>query len=181
MGRSFRTWPALMVGGALLCACTAGSGGPNGPKVLDNSQLPAIADSQPTHISALGQQVLQAINGQRRHADLRLEARLQRTASVHAADMVARNFRGHHNPDGQGPLDRMLAVDPDFNGTVGENIWVGTRASGQDDASFAQHVLQGWLNSPSHRMLLENTQYTQTGVGVATQGHVVYVVQTFSK
>ncbi|MEQ9520627.1 MAG: CAP domain-containing protein [Parvibaculum sp.] len=170
-----------LVTSGLLAGCASGTSGSSAPQVLNNSQLPAVATTQTASLSPLGQTLLGVINEYRKGPPLGVEVRLQRIASVHAADMAARNFRGHHNPEGQGPLDRMLAVNPDFKGTVGENIWVGTRSSGQSDADFAQHVLQGWLNSPSHRTLLESDKYSQTGVGIATQGNVFYAVQTFSR
>lgn len=171
---------AFLVTSALLTGCAAERGTSSSPQVLDNRQLPAVAATQTTTLSPLGQQVLHAVNAHRQNAPLSIDGRLQKAASVHAADMIARNFRGHHNPDGQGPKDRLLAVDPSFAANVGENIWIGSRIAGSDDATFAQHILKSWINSPTHRNLLEGKRFRHTGIGIAASGDAIYVVQVFA-
>ncbi len=77
-------------------------------------------------------------------------------AQAHSADMVARSFFAHDNPDGQSPFDRLAAAGIGYS-RAAENI-----ASGYPTASA---VLDGWLNSPGHRANLANCSLTQHGIG----------------
>ncbi len=66
------------------------------------------------------------MNGARRAAAgvLATDATLQRAAAVHATDMALRGYFGHHNPEGQGPRERVLAVDKNFSARISENVQV---------------------------------------------------------
>ncbi|MEQ9143240.1 MAG: CAP domain-containing protein [Parvibaculaceae bacterium] len=171
---------SMLLALAILGGCAASSGGSNEPVPLRGTGLPSEAAQQAQSDTPLGRAVLAAINAHRSAPPLIVDSTLQRAAAVHAQDMVIRNFRGHHNPEGQGPLDRVLALDPDFRGTVAENIWTGTALRGASDAETADYVLKGWRNSPRHRTTLESSAYTKTGIGVASKGNVIYIVQVFS-
>ncbi|WOF72883.1 CAP domain-containing protein [Parvibaculaceae bacterium PLY_AMNH_Bact1] len=162
---------------AFLAACSAGR--PGAPAPLQGVGLPQQAASAANSDTPLGRAVVQAINNYRTAPPLSVNSTLQRAAAVHAKDMAIRQYRGHHNPEGQGPLDRVLAIDDNFRGRVGENIWMGTERRGNTDDQMAAFILQGWLNSPQHRSLLESDRFSTTGVGVAQSGDVIYVVQVF--
>ena len=165
----------------VVVAGCASPGRPNEPTTLRGADLPAAAAQQATSDTPLGQAVLRAVNQRRAGASLGVSPTLQRAASVHAADMALRTYQGHHSPEGLGPLDRVLAVDDTFTGQVAENIWAGSALPGKSDDEMAAHILQGWSNSPLHRNTLESRSYSQTGVGIARKGDVVYVVQLFAK
>lgn len=79
-------------------------------------------------------------------------------AQAHSADMIARDFFAHTNPDGDSPFDRLTAAGIDY-GMAAENI-----AYGYPDAAS---VLQAWLDSPGHRANIENCSLSQHGVGLA--------------
>ncbi len=162
---------------AFLSACAAGR--PGEPAPLQSVGLPQQAASAAVSDTPLGRAVVRAVNDYRTAAPLTVNATLQRAAAVHASDMAIRQYRGHHNPEGQGPLDRVLAIDENFRGRVGENIWMGTERRGNTDDQMAAFILQGWLNSPQHRSLLESGSFSTTGVGIAKNGNVLYVVQVF--
>ncbi len=170
-----RTSIALLFG--FLAACAAGR--PGEPAPLQNVGLPQQAASAAVSDTPLGRAVVRAVNAYRTAAPLTVNATLQRAAAVHASDMAIRQYRSHHNPEGQGPMDRVLAIDEDFRGRIGENIWMGTERRGNTDDQMAAFILQGWLNSPQHRSLLESGSFSTTGVGIAQRGDVLYVVQVF--
>lgn len=77
-------------------------------------------------------------------------------ARAHSADMVARGFFAHTNPDGQTPFDRMHDAGIDYS-RAAENIAYGY--------GTAEAILHGWLNSPPHRENIENCELTEHGVG----------------
>lgn len=168
---------SLALACAFLAACSAGR--PGEPAPLRNVGLPQQAASSAISDTPLGRAVVRAVNDYRTAPPLAVNTTLQRAAAVHASDMAIRQYRGHHNPEGQGPLDRVLAIDENFRGRIGENIWMGTERSGNSDDQMAAFILQGWLNSPQHRSLLESDRFSTTGVGVAQSGNVIYVVQVF--
>jgi len=168
---------SLALACAFLAACS--SGGPGDPAPFRGVGLPQQAASSAVSDPPLGRAVVRAVNDYRTATPLSVNSTLQRAAAVHASDMAIRKYRGHHNPEGQGPLDRVLAIDENFRGRVGENIWMGTERRGNTDDQMAAFILQGWLNSPQHRSLLESDRFSTTGVGVAHKGDVIYVVQVF--
>ena len=78
-------------------------------------------------------------------------------ALAHSADMVARDFFAHTNPDGENPFDRLTNAGIDYSAAA-ENI-----AYGYPDAPS---VLQAWLDSPGHRSNIENCGLREHGVGL---------------
>jgi uncharacterized protein YkwD len=77
-------------------------------------------------------------------------------AVAHSQDMTDRDFFSHTNPDGESPGDRL-----DGDGIAyrawGENIAWGY--------STGASVLGAWLASEGHRENIENSYFTQHGVG----------------
>ena len=76
---------------------------------------------------------------------------------AHSADMIARSFFAHNNPDGDSPFDRLSDAGIDYS-MAAENI-----AYGYGDAAS---VLQAWLDSPGHKANIENCSLTEHGVGL---------------
>ncbi len=104
---------------------------------------------------------------------------LEKTAQMHAEDMVKRDFFAHVNPDGIDVMTRVKTYKYDQR-DVGENI-----ALGQINPD---EVMENWLNSPPHRKNLLKSNFTEMGVGVteAEPGEDVEVygyswVQVFGK
>ena len=91
---------------------------------------------------------------------------LERAADAMAADLMARDFFAHIDPDGADPGDR--ALDAGFcHGFIGENL-----ATGFFDAPS---VMQAWKDSPGHDTNMLRDDYAYVGIGVyrtATQGAV---------
>jgi len=105
---------------------------------------------------------------------------LREAARGHSADMLARDFFDHINPDGLGATERVALQHRRLVGMVGENIW---QAEGQDASrpeELARKIVEGWLRSPGHRANIENDRYTHIGVGVSIAGSSVRATQNFA-
>jgi uncharacterized protein YkwD len=163
---------------AFLAACAAGQ--PGDPAPLRSVGLPQQAASAAVNDTPLGRAVVEAIKGYRTTGQLVTNGTLQRAAAVHAQDMAIRNYAGHHNPEGQGPVDRVLAIDENYQRRIGETIWMGQVPAGRSDAQIAAMVIDAWSNSPRHRTIVEASRNTQVGIGTAQKGGTYYVVAVFS-
>ena len=78
-------------------------------------------------------------------------------AEDHSADMVARDFFSHTNPDGESPFDRLQDAGISYR-AAGENIAL--------TGGGAEGVLSLWLGSSGHRANIERCGYTHHGVGL---------------
>jgi uncharacterized protein YkwD len=162
-----------------LAACAAGGNTP--PKPVEVARaLPAEASRQASLDTPLGRALLAEINNRRPDAPFTLDPVLNKAAAVHSADMKTRGFMGHHNPDGQGPLDRVLSVDEDFQGRVAENVGEFKFPPGESEAEKAAYMVEQWMNSPRHAAPLRSRAYQRTGIGIAVSGDRVYATQLFT-
>jgi uncharacterized protein YkwD len=104
-------------------------------------------------------QVLALVNQQRAQAGcqpLTTDPKLTELAQDFSAEMAARGFFDHTDPDGKTPWDRAAAFG--ITNLGGENI-----AEGQPDA---QSVMDAWMNSPGHRANILDCDYRTIGIGV---------------
>ncbi len=94
------------------------------------------------------EKLIAAINAVRlveRKPLLRTNPKLNAAAKTHAADMAAREFFGHKNPEGEGLTERLARVHYKFALAL-ENIAVGQRDP--------QIVVADWLESDGHKQNL---------------------------
>lgn len=82
---------------------------------------------------------------------------LNASAQAKAQDMAAKNYWGHNSPDGQEPWVFITAQGYSYQ-AAGENLACGFRDS--------REVVIGWMNSPTHKANMVNSQYTQVGFGI---------------
>ncbi|MFD5450341.1 CAP domain-containing protein [Streptomyces sp. NPDC127100] len=119
-------------------------------------------------------EVVELTNRERARAGLpglAADPRLTAAAQAHSADMVARDFYSHTDPDGGRPWDRAAAAGATRR-TVGENIACGQRSPAD--------VVEGWMNSPGHRANILGADFTHIGVGLAGGGRAgMYWTQLF--
>ncbi|MFF8379109.1 CAP domain-containing protein [Streptomyces sp. NPDC015661] len=104
-------------------------------------------------------EVLRLVNAERAKVGctpVRADAKLASLAGAFSADMAARGFFDHTDPDGDTPWAR--AEQAGVTGMGGENI-----ARGQVDAAA---VMASWMNSDGHRANILNCDFTTLGVGV---------------
>ncbi|MFK0230318.1 CAP domain-containing protein [Streptomyces sp. NPDC090303] len=104
-------------------------------------------------------EVVRLVNDERAKvgcSPVRADAKLASLAGAFSADMAARGFFDHTDPDGDTPWVR--AEQAGVTGMGGENI-----ARGQVDAAA---VMASWMNSDGHRANILNCDFTTLGVGV---------------
>ena len=119
---------------------------------------------------------------------------LTRIASDRSADMIARDYFSHYDPQtGQEPLLRYLQANTYPYQYAGENIaeikngsgWVPpwlTVAQRYNATDLATEFVTDWLNSPEHRANIFNIHYRRTGVALAVtaDGRRIVATQVFS-
>ncbi|MFF3560207.1 CAP domain-containing protein [Streptomyces sp. NPDC002574] len=108
--------------------------------------------------SAAEAAVLALVNQQRATAGCQPvtdDEQLDALASDFSADMAARAFFDHTDPDGDDPWDR--AAQAGVKDLGGENI-----ARGQ---ATAEEVMTAWMNSDGHRANILNCDFKTLGVG----------------
>lgn len=102
--------------------------------------------------------IITAINAtRRRHGQpaLSYDGRLERAATTHAKLMAARNTMSHSL--GGSLRERVRAAG--YVGPVGENLGRGYKT--------LEEVIEGWLNSSSHRSTLLNPKFSVFGLSAA--------------
>jgi uncharacterized protein YkwD len=60
-------------------------------------------------------------------------------------------------------------------------VYTYARQNLAKDFTDTSSTLQAWLDSPPHRANLLSTNFTETGIGMASSKGVIYVVQYFGK
>jgi uncharacterized protein YkwD len=93
---------------------------------------------------------------------LTMDPALRCAARKHSADMAARDFFDHTNPDGETPWDRMAMAGYGDYSNAGENI-----AAGSPDA---QGTMNQWLGSDGHCANIMSPNFTDIGVGYSPGG-----------
>jgi hypothetical protein len=106
---------------------------------------------------------------------LSVNTALMNAAQMKAEDMARLHYFAHTAPDGTVAWDYFKKVSYSY-AVAGENLAI----TNED----AQAVINGWLNSPTHRDNLLSTQYTDFGIGMASYGEYeghpdTYVVVAF--
>lgn len=93
-------------------------------------------------------------------------AQLMSAAQMKAEDMAKGHYFAHTAPDGTVAWDYFKKVGYKYE-IAGENLAITNESS--------ESVIQGWLNSPTHRENLLSPDYTDMGIGMAAfgdyQGH----------
>jgi len=89
-------------------------------------------------------------------APLTINGQLNSSAASKAADMVARDYWAHNTPDGQEPWIFFDAAGYNYQ-KAGENLAYGFGTSSE--------TITGWMNSPSHRDNMLDSEYTEVGFG----------------
>jgi uncharacterized protein YkwD len=104
---------------------------------------------------------------------------LRDVARAHSADMLVKHYFSHNSPDGRTPHDRIRAGCRLPLSMTGENIWMSSSRPLGDTRQLARIIVDNWMSSPGHRTNLLHPQYTDIGVGVATNGRDIQVTQAF--
>ena len=108
--------------------------------------------------------------------DLENLASLNEAARLHAMDMVARKYAAHQDPEGRDHLDRVRILDRQrLIGASGANLAVLPASATPEDA-FAALV-----SDKNNAANLTREAFTHMGIGAATDGEQLYVVQLFAR
>ncbi len=113
-------------------------------------------------------QLLQLLNAERQKIGappLRISSQLAQAAQRHADDMAKNNFLSHEGSDGSTMESRIQETGYAFS-AIAENV-----AGGQPTP---ESVIQTWLNSSGHRRNMLNPEYTEIGIGYATNSSSQY-------
>lgn len=164
---------------------------PRNPQSRYREELSGAFLASPTatphlYLETIESQIHEATNRARAReglAPLAPEPVLSLIAREHSADMIARRYFAHENPDGQGPGDRLAFGHRQLVGTAAENIWTGNgypTESSAEREELADQVFQGWMNSPGHRANILRPSLTHLGVGVVIDGAEIMATQAFA-
>jgi uncharacterized protein YkwD len=151
------------------------------PQPAATTKIVSVPTATTATAASLAAQELALVNADRRAAGLPAlveSAALDRIATARAQDMAANGYFSHYRPGHStlAVLELLRANGMSFS-WYGENIiW----ESGQAAASIAAHFNTWWMNSPEHRANILNTHYGHLGIGVATSGSRVYMVEDFT-
>lgn len=108
---------------------------------------------------------LNAARAEAGRGSLQVRPALQRAATKHAEDMVARGYFAHESPEGDGPAVRARR-ERYMRGAerwrIGE-ILIWSRGT----TLTAEAAVDAWLASPGHRRVLLGSRYADVGVGIA--------------
>lgn len=139
---------------------------------IASDATPAAAPFDPAALTAL---MLDLINADRAAANLSPVAWDETAAAAglaHAADMVARDYFSHWNPDGLGPDHRYSAAGGRH--TSMENLHAfsytfedGRAAPIDDWAAIIRNAQTGLMQSPGHRANILDPAHTHVGIGMA--------------
>jgi len=128
------------------------------------------------------------------------DSKLGNVARGHSTDMKNRNYFAHVTPEGLNPTNRGEKLDyscTKFYGFyltygIAENIakyWTFTNYfirgnylsyNWHTEASLANEIVEGWMNSPGHRKNILAPDFEKLGVGVSIgDDGAVYATQNF--
>ena len=110
-----------------------------------------------------------------------MNSELTKTAD-YFADYMARTNKYGHRADGRGPSDRAKEHGYDYC-LITENIAYQYNSEGFTAAELAKRLVNGWKNSPGHRMNMIDRDVLETGVAVAQSADngYWYAVQLFGR
>jgi uncharacterized protein YkwD len=118
---------------------------------------PAAAQATPRHPTRVESETLRLINIARADKGLkpvRLDLRLWRAARHHTGDMLKRGYFAH------GATTQRLARYVHGAGVVGETL-----AWGSGTYRTPASTVRSWLDSPPHRALLLDPDFSYVGIG----------------
>ncbi|WP_142415693.1 CAP domain-containing protein [Hathewaya massiliensis] len=146
------------------------------PKPATSAVKPVANPTTQTssNFSQYQQEVLNLVNAERAKAGLKplkLNAELNKVATLKSQDMATKNYFSHTSPTYGSPFDMMSKFGISYR-TAGENIAMGQRTPSE--------VMNGWMNSAGHRANILNGSFTDLGVGIAKDSNGrLYWTQSF--
>lgn len=115
--------------------------------------------------------------GRRGISPLQRLPNLDRVAASHSENMARLDFFDHKDPEKRGPQERLQRLCPELVGCAGENIALFPTEPEED---LARSLVNGWMNSPGHRLNLLSPNLTHLGIGLYQSSRHVYATQSFA-
>lgn len=129
------------------------------PKTDRSTSYRLTLSAKPTSRTSYPYEVIQRTNAIRQARGipaLALNTQLTQAAQTYAKSMATDDFFSHRGADGSTWQERIRAADYLFSDAA-ENLAIGH--------SSPSRVVQGWMNSPGHRINLLADQVQEIGVG----------------
>ncbi len=106
---------------------------------------------------------------------------LIKVAHDHSQDMLKRNYLSHFSPEGKSVLDRTQKYAGKVQSNLGENLHTIYSSEGLTDPQAIVHqMMEDWMHSSSHKKNIVGKNFTQLGVGCASDGERIYCTQVFA-
>jgi uncharacterized YkwD family protein len=142
-------------------------------KIRSNIQVGRYASTEQVQppSSAEEQEILTLVNNERAKAGLKplvMNPQVNAAARIKADEMCAKKYFNHTSPVYGTPFEMLRAFGVNYK-TAGENIAKGQKS--------AKAVMGAWMNSQGHKFNILNPDFTDLGVGYATDGKTTYWVQ----
>jgi len=176
-------WVFLLI--PALGAFTAAFGGEGKMIPFQLNQQGSPKKVAPDQLNSLVETAILAGTNQERQkkglSPLSDQALLKKAAVDHSRDMMRRSYLSHFSPEGKSVVDRVQKYVKPLQTSVGENLHTIQSGKGLYDAqAIADLMLSDWMHSKSHRKNILGKQFTQLGVGCASDGREIYCTQVFS-
>lgn len=101
-------------------------------------------------------------------------------------DMFDNNYFEHKSLEGKFVND--IAYDNDIRyEVIGENLYklkvnIGSKNIEKVEEKYSpKHIIEEWMNSPTHKANILNSDYTDIGISVMYKDGLLYATQTFKK
>lgn len=115
------------------------------------------------------------------YSSLRPETELYNAAQTHTEDMYNRKFFDHITPEGIGPRERVAEYNDAPYRKLGENLWRTWGVHEWNVHTTAQTVIQGWLDSPGHKRVLLDPDFSTGGVAARGDADELFVTMLYAK
>lgn len=130
-------------------------------QVNNVARINSVQSSDDINELFLATNIVRVANGLQK---LQLHDKLNQSANLKCSDMVNRDYWSHVDPDGNQPWIFFDKVGYTKR-SAGENL-----AYGFKDYSS---VIQGWMNSPTHRATILDAKYRDVGFGICTSNNYI--------
>lgn len=140
------------------------------PDDPSSSEKPSIPSGD---YALFQQEVVDLVNQERTNRGLnplKFNSELSNVATVKSQDMIDKNYFDHTSPTYGSPFDMINQFGISYT-AAGENIAMGQKSP--------QQVMDSWMNSPGHKANILSKDFTEIGVGIASNGSSLYWTQMF--
>ncbi len=148
-------------------------------EAVASPEIPSPLPAEKTQVQKIEEALHALINAERAKAGLSAlsyDAELADMARLHSQDMLAQNYFDHTGLDGCSMSCRFKNIGYQYR-AIGENIYM---MRGYDDLSadaVAEHIVEGWMQSPGHRENILHADFATEGLGVAAEGDSIYATE----